>query len=318
MAVQNPYLQQLRYKLQKRVRRLNGADHNTFMVRVLEFFSFFDSQPILKALAEEITAKCPDYAKWVEAGMIGDKELENAAIGYGVLRSFIEGKNPHGYMHFLLMHHAPPKGRELDLFKTLYVEPLYEYLDERIDDQSFVLAALVRYKHLCEWFRRKRLFDGWEEDTARGEHLLAMDLYEYLFEHGIDVDIEPSSASGEVDMISLQRAEDPLLADAKIFNPEKSKSKSYLIKGFHQIYQYACDYNQAVGYLVIFNTSDFILRFALGSEAEPLPRVRFNHKTIFFIVIDIYPHEKSASKKPVPQVVELSEEEIVSGNKVQG
>ena len=271
--MQNPYLQQLRYKLQKRVRRLNGADASTFWVRVREFWAFFDGQPILTALAEEITARCPEYLTWVESRMTGETELETAAIGYGVLRQYAKRNDPMAFLSF-----TPSLGLDqaLDNFRDHYVEPLYEYLDERIDDQSFVLAALLQYKHRCEWFRRKQLFDMWESDTGRGERSLAMDLYEYLFEHGIDIHIEPSSASGEIDMISLQPTADPLLADAKIFNPDKSKGGSFVVRGFHQIYQYACDYNQSVGYLVVFNTSEAILRFALSSAAEPLPRVLFN------------------------------------------
>jgi len=113
-------------------------------------------------------------------------------------------------------------------------------------------------------------------------------------------------------MVSLQR-EHPLIADAKIFSPEKSKGCAYLIRAFHQIYRYCCDYNQPVGYLVIFNTSDELLRFDLSAEAEPMPRVLFNHKTIFFVVIDIFEHDKPASQRPKPKVNILKESEIVAG-----
>jgi hypothetical protein len=96
-------------------------------------------------------------------------------------------------------------------------------------------------------------------------------------------------------MVSSQEGPDRLVADAKIFNPDKSKSKSYILQGFRQIYQYTCDYNSAMGYLVIFNTSDKQLRFAVSGDAKPLPRVVLNHKTIFFVTIDLHPHEESAS-----------------------
>lgn len=81
-------------------------------------------------------------------------------------------------------------------------------------------------------------------------------MYEYLHGCGMEFYIEPTSASGEADMISLQSdSQDPLIADAKVFNPERSHGKAYVIKGVHQLYRYACDYNEAVGYLIIFNTS---------------------------------------------------------------
>ncbi len=66
-----------------------------------------------------------------------------------------------------------------------------------------------------------------------------------------------------------------------------------------------------MGYLIIFNTSNKQLRFAVAGSAAPLPRGVLNHKTIFFLVIDLYPHEKTASKRPQPDVVEITEDEIL-------
>ena len=108
----------------------------------------------------------------------------------------------------------------LEVFKDIFLEPFYDYLDESLDDQGAILALLRKYKHVCEWFRRQKFFGIWESGTARGEKHLALDLYRYLYEQGIEFYIEPSSLSGEVDMISTQIGENRLLADAKIFNPE--------------------------------------------------------------------------------------------------
>ena|SRR5438105_11686402 len=96
-----------------------------------------------------------------------------------------------------------------------------------------------------------------------------------------------------------------LIADAKVFNPDRGKSAAYIIQGFRQIYQYSADYNAAVGYLIIFNTSNKQLRFGVTGSAAPLPSVVLNHKTIFFLVIDLYEHEASASKRPQPEIVEI-------------
>jgi hypothetical protein len=38
-----------------------------------------------------------------------------------------------------------------------------------------------------EWFRKELLYQRWDDDTRRGENALALDLYEYLYEHGIEV-----------------------------------------------------------------------------------------------------------------------------------
>ena len=66
-------------------------------------------------------------------------------------------------------------------------------------------------------------------------------------------------------MVSVQVGDERLIADAKVFGPETGKG--YIGQGFRQVYQYTCDYNQAIGYLVIFNTSEKQLNFLLPATA---------------------------------------------------
>ena len=53
----------------------------------------------------------------------------------------------------------------------------------------------------------------------------------------------------------------------------------------------------------------------MGRLGDPLPHVILNHKTIFFLVIDLYPHETSASKRPQPEFIEITEDEILGAIK---
>jgi hypothetical protein len=184
-------------------------------------------------------------------------------------------------------------------------------VDEHLDDRNFILYCLERYKRTCEWFDRHRLFQIWNTETQRGEKLLALDLYKYLFEQGVEFHIEPWSASGEADMVATQASDNPLIADVKVFNPARSKGKAYVIRALQQVHTYTCDYNQPLGYVVIFNTSASQLRFALTNPAQPAPRVLFNNKTVFFIVIDIFPHSEPASQRKILDIVEITEEELV-------
>jgi len=127
---------------------------------------------------------------------------------------------------------------------------------------------------------------------------------------GIDDVLNGSQACS---MVSSQpEGPERLIADVKIFNPQKDKSAQYVIQGFRQVYQYVADYNRATGYLLIFNTSNKRLRLSVIGSANPVPRVTLKHKTIFFLVIDLYPHETSASKRPQQEVVETTEAEILS------
>ena len=65
------------------------------------------------------------------------------------------------------------------------------------------------------------------------------------------------------------------------------------------------DFNEPFAYLVIYQTSEDDLRFTLSNNAQSTPFVVHNNKTIFLLTVDIFPHEKSASKRGVLQPVEI-------------
>lgn len=90
-----------------------------------------------------------------------------------------------------------------------------------------MLMLLLRYKHRSEWFRRDHL---WElsQIEQKGEKELALDLYAYLFDQGLDFHIEPSSITGAIDLIAAQDTEDPLLLDTKIFEGDKRGKHIYV------------------------------------------------------------------------------------------
>jgi hypothetical protein len=309
------FLQNVRYKLQKRVRRLHGADFESFLFLLKAFWVFFDDSPLLTAVAQELVAKVPDYLDTVskictDQILFGSNEAESAAIGLGVLRKFAEQDRPDDLSNFCTFDDMD---KMLDAFRAHYLEPFYEYFDEHLDDRLYVLHSLLRYKQACEWFRRRELFEIASSDPKHGERRLAFNLYEYLHERGLEFSIEPTSASGEADMVATQQgSRDPLIADAKILDPGAGKGKAYVIRGFHQVYQYACDYNEPIGYLIMFNLCDRRLRFALEAASDAVPRVVYNHKTIFLLEIDIYPHAESASRRGRPDSIDITEEELTA------
>jgi hypothetical protein len=197
-------------------------------------------------------------------------------------------------------------------FTEIFVESLYEYIDEQLDERGAMLALLRHYKHKVEWFQKAHLYEKWSTETKRGEKILALHLYEYLHDQGVQFYIEPTSVSGEADLVSAQEGAEPLIADAKVFDPGRGKSVQYLISGFRQIYTYCLDYNQSVGYLIVFTTSEIDLKLALRDERHGTPFAVLNGKVIYFIVIDIFPHAASASKRGKVNAYELSESELVN------
>jgi hypothetical protein len=244
--------------------------------------------------------------------LLGTSEVETAAIAVCVIRHCLETERqmPEVEIASIYSPHETLHEDCLKCFTEIFVEPLYEYIDEQLDDAGAVLGLLRKFKQKSEWFQRRCLYEAWESDTIRGEKRLALRLYEYLHDQGLDFFIEPTSASGEADMVSAQEGVDRLIADAKVFNPERSKGVMYIAKGFNQLYSYCVDFNSPVGYLIIFKTTPDDLRLILPEQSHGTPFAVLNNKTIFFILIDIFPHDESASKRGRVHGYELTERNL--------
>jgi hypothetical protein len=320
IEMQDRLVQAIRYKLQKRVRRLNSADNQQFHLLLRIFFQFFDSSPLLAGVRDEMLARVahedvPGTLTRIIGGegLIVTTEGESAALGYLMLKKFAEG-NDEVELSKIVWAIRPGIGKAdemLDVFRSLYLEPFYEYIDEHIDDQQAILYFLRRYKHRSEWFHAERLRKAVEDDTQRGEKSLAYDLYEYLHDQGIDLHIEPQSASGIADLVAEQVGNDRVIADTKVFWPEKSKGKTYILSGFHQAYTYACDFNEPCAYLVIYKMCKESLNFLVPPSEATFPCLSLNNKTIFFIVVDICDHGASASKRGPLKSVDVTEKELI-------
>ncbi len=284
---------------------------------LIRFFEFFDSIPIFRAGAAALLAKYPKMEEELEGAMKqraaeldGSTEGESAAIGLIVLRKVaIPGNGRIPFSQYVLISGSVAKA--VDRFREKYLNPFYEFIDEQIEDRNVVLAELIRFKHLAEWFRRDQLWDRLKDDPGSGEKRLAFTVYEFLFEQGIDFHIEPASASGEADMVSAQHSPTPLVADVKIFDPASSRGGPYIKRGFHQVYTYLQDFNQPIGFLVVFKASAKRLDVTLAkTPVDEVPYLTLGDKTIFLIQIDIFPHEDSASKRPIPEIEVISEAEL--------
>jgi hypothetical protein len=315
--MQDAFVQAIRYKLQKRVRRLNSADYHHFPMLLRVFFQFFDSSPLLSAVRDELLVRAAAADVAVTVGRIidgevlyGADEVESAGIGYLLLKKIAE--EPEKDLVLTIALNLSSDTQEcLDTVRNVFLEPFYEYVDEHLDDQQAILYFLRRYKHRCEWFHAVRLRQAVANETQKGEKVLALDLYEYIHDQGIDFHVEPHSSSGIPDFVADQVGQDRVLADTKLFWPERSKGKSYIISGFHQAYVYACDYNEPCAYLVIYKMCGESLNFLVPATKSWFPSLTVNNKTIFFVVVDIFEHGASASKRGPMKSVDITERELV-------
>jgi hypothetical protein len=314
-------IQNLRHKLKKRFERLKSVKGNFFIPSLKQFWTFFHSNPTYVEITDLLLVSFPEVQTSVKSIFQGEtieakSEEEAAAIGYAVLRKIILNN---GKLHKLIEPYRFPVSYDkedsidnhiLEVIRSVYLEPLYQYVDEKLDDQGAILSLLLRYKHRSEWFYQDKLFKLTEDDTQNAEKSLALDLYSYLYDQGLDFSFEASSPRGKIDLIASQGSDDPLLADTKIFDAN-NRGKKYLLKGFRQIYTYTQQYNEPFGYLIIYKITDKDLEFSLEKPSRNIPVITYNHKTIFFITIDIYPHSKPVSKRDPLKAVSITEGELI-------
>ena len=311
-------LQDLRFRLQRRVRRLASSGGPHYHAALSQLWLFCQGNVTLAALLDELEQEFPE----VEEAAIKITETRQAASGttyradaalcLAVIRRCLEYETPQGSIDlevFIGGHGNFDDAAEA--FHERYVEPLFEYVDERIDESRLTLALLLRYRTRCELFHRDRLRLACEEDPQRGEDRLTRDLFEYLFTAGREIQWEPRSASGRVDLIESQSGEDRLVAEAKVFNPQRGLDAAHVRQGFTQIRAYMRDHDSVFGYLVVFQTGDTDLDFAVETTASGTPFIQHDNRTTFVITIDLREHKTTASKRKKPKVSEITSAQLI-------
>jgi hypothetical protein len=305
------YIQFIRYKLKKRLQRLNTSDNCAFHWALVYASNFLQESEITKGILDDLERRHPECEEYASLTLnlkpqVGHTEGENAAICHWVIKKCGASKDAPIEMNVSLM--LAPKGTDADrndAFRAAYVEPLFDYIEEHIDDKRITLTLLRRYKHRCEWFRSR------EEDPQSEEAHWAYDLYKYLHDQGLQFHLEPSSASGRIDLISSQTGTDRLVADVKVFDPDGSRGVNYICKGFRQLYDYTKDYNESFGYLVIFKLCEADLSIATSHQEASIPFFVHNNKTIFIIIVDICKYSESASQRGRLRAYEITVDQVI-------
>ena len=270
------------------------------------------------ALEESASVDFDQWASTTEStGELEFPETEEgrARVCYGILRECADGETRDPWMRWIRLF-SSETGFDLmlqDLTEAV-ADPFINFLHDRIDEGGNVLYLIERFKLKVEWFKQEELYNLYKEDTLVGEASLDRELRASLFEGGVDYPFsEPSSPSGKADIVALLGSEDPLVLEVKVFDPDRSKNKSHLRQGFHQVSRYANDYNQSLGYLVIFNcsTRQLVISSQDDSGQEFPPRVVFAGKTFFVIPIDVNPETATASKQSPDSRVVITHEDLV-------
>lgn len=304
------YLQRIRYQLQKRVRRLNSCPPDIFHSSLVQFWNYLLSQDLIAGILHHLDAISKDYSSEIAglestySGPQFSTEAEQRAFNFRVIQHCAsQPLNNHMGPEEklgLVLSHKRDRSECLDHFREMFLEPFYEQLDESLDQQAAVLSLLLKYKRKVEWFSRDDLLAKASEERSLAKHL-----YAYLFDQGMDFHIEPQSVSGEADLVATD-----LVLDAKVFDGAK-RGLQYLASGVHQVHTYARDFNQEVGYLIVFKNCVEQIDFTFGAKDQSFPFVTVGGKTIYICIVDITEYGASASKRGAMKVYSVSEDFLV-------
>lgn len=312
------YRQSLQVRLQERYRRLYKAAWQSYHNEASYLVEFIRSTPALSALIAHLEDALPDldpeawaseHFSWQDIELPPTEE-GRAKLAWHLLKKWSTEPQAASMFGHTLDHDANlPQGARVATEQI--VEPLIEYMQEKLGEAADVLYLLERYVRRVEWFEKDRLWAAYESNTSRGEAVFDKDLRQFLFEQGIDYPFsQPRSASGEADVVADVADDDPLVCEVKLFDGD-SYGKSYIAKGFRQSIQYSHDYNKTSAYLVIVNVSDKQLE--LPTDGEPKewpPRIEAEGVTVFLVRVRARP-QVSASRRPKSPRVEISREDLI-------
>lgn len=322
-------IQRTRYQLQARVRRARSCDAAHLLPNLRYLFQFVESHPVLGPILATQVAKHPGAKDALTASekdddvYLGQTEGEQVVVAVWLLKKVAGFAHVHNLLGNF-SHWIGCNGRRTDeiaeFLKGAYLDLFHEYLDEQIDSRNVLLSVIRQYKHQREWFGRQHLQSvAMGREGKNGERALCMDLYEYLYEKGVEFTLETDSASGRIDLLVHQgddRSRLPI--DAKYVRESDGPAtiKKTLADGFRQVYDYCGDFQEAVGYLVIFKATSRVIDIECDID-DSYPSVSLGSRTIYFVEVDMGSYEGadgerlSASKRGRANVVQVTREELV-------
>jgi len=247
---------------------------------------------------------------------IADTVLEHAALSLAVLDRIATSASREVDQEDLLREMAIAiTGRSwgidesLEAIRDVALDGLYEWIDEKIDSRNAVLGLLLKYKQRSEWFGRERLRSL---AAGGGERSLAVELQQYIFDQGVEFTIEPTSSSGEPDLVLRDTDDSHVIIDAKYIAPGSppSEYKRKLGHGFHQVARYCHDFNEPVGYLVVFLADNKTPMLPLAVQ-DGFSFLEVNGKNVYYVPVAIA-DAPSASRAGRAEEVAISMSDLIT------
>jgi hypothetical protein len=275
----------LRPRLRERRDRLYRTGPAEFERELERLVAWLESRPYVAAILREIEAAEVEYDSWLRAlrrrrrFALPTTELERTKICLEICRR----GDPDNLTRALTASHFENLDR---VFVEAFVDPLVNFVEDRLEEGGSILVLLLRYKRRVEWFDRERLFRrATRSDDGAG--LLDTHLRRFLLESGVDYPF--SHPSGPPDAESRLGDDQPLALATRTFAPEAGHDLAGLRDGFGEALELAGRYERPAGYLAVFNLAPEQLAFRTSTPRGHVPSVRTGGKRVFIVPIHTNP-----------------------------
>lgn len=310
-------------KLERRWKYVQEAEWMAIGQAMAHYYAFVSADPALSMALRALRHNSPSEP-WLEQAIdpsvdppkplyASDSREEAASRGWALLswavRADMVHNRPHGNGAFAKLLGAigsePPakdprpfNDYRRDFLVSTYLRPLHEYLLDALDANVETLAAIRWFQQWAQWFGASRF--AWEqrlEDDAvkdgkkkihEYEKRFQPVLFEKLFEYGLRLDIEinrePSTASGEPDfVVTQQTAAGPgaIPVEAKIVDSRCDASTRF---GFRQLRRYMDERHADAGYLVLFDTTPHGHQVDLADAPDGVPFIPLADQRRVYVV----------------------------------
>lgn len=274
------YQQDLQVALRERLRRLLTAHPEDVTHQLALITNWIGGQPAINAIltsAERIEPDL-DHAEWMKTLVEDDLSWPaqtkegKVTLVWKLMRHLAENFDEGKWTSMLMTFYESSMSDASRHITERVFAPLFDFLTERIGEDSNALYILERYVRRVEWFDRESLFNEYNKQTSRGEEVYDRDLRRFLFDEGLNMPFsQAKSASGLSDVLTELDTEDPLVCEVKLFDAS-SHGKRGIGAGLNQVVQYAHDHQKTSAYLIIIDLSGRALELPTDGEPNVWPR----------------------------------------------
>lgn len=298
----------LRVRLRERRDRLYRSGAPEFEYELDRLLGWLEGRPYIAAILSEIEAGDADYDIWLQNVratrrlVFPSSEAERTKLCLEICRR----GDPDNLTRILTSSHFEDLDR---VFVEAFVDPVVNFIEDRLEEGGSILALLLRYKRRVEWFDRTRLFRAAGKAPARAERALDSDLRRFLLESGVDY---PFSRRSELPDAEPRGAEErPLALETRLYAPDPDHGVDHLREGFAQAVAFAIEHARPAGYLAVFNVAPERLVFRTSAPRDQVPSMRSSGKRIFVVPIHVNPHAALDPETGRAARVEIEESSLV-------